>query len=182
MVWFQFDSKCLTTRINSVTFSPSQDLKTRGPIGVNPSVKAEDQCLLKQLDWERKFPLPQLSVLFRSSTNRMMPTNTEEELLLNSVHHFTCYSLLEIPPSPHPTYPEVMFKPDTWVPWRPIPGGLFRNNLSPTFICLFIYLAAPGLSCSTWDLVPQPGIEPRLPALRVRSLSHWTTREVPQLL
>ena len=30
-----------------------------------------------------------------------------------------------------------------------------------------------------WDLVPWPGITPRPPALRVRSLSHWTTREVP---
>ena len=29
------------------------------------------------------------------------------------------------------------------------------------------------------DLVPQPGIKPGLPALQVRSLSHWTTREVP---
>ena len=31
-----------------------------------------------------------------------------------------------------------------------------------------------------WDLVPQPGIEPRPPALGGQSLSHWTTREVPQ--
>ena len=30
-----------------------------------------------------------------------------------------------------------------------------------------------------WDLVPRPGIEPGLPALEVRSLTHWTTREVP---
>ena len=29
-----------------------------------------------------------------------------------------------------------------------------------------------------WDLVPQPGIEPRPPALGARSLTHWTTREV----
>ena len=91
MAWFQFDSKGLTTRINSVASSPSQDLKTRGPNGVDPSVKAgEDQCLLKQLDRERKFPLPHLSVLFRSSTNQVMPTSTEEEHLLNSVHHFKC--------------------------------------------------------------------------------------------
>ena len=31
-----------------------------------------------------------------------------------------------------------------------------------------------------WDLVPQPGIQPRPPALGVQSLSHWTTREVPE--
>ena len=35
------------------------------------------------------------------------------------------------------------------------------------------------LSCNMWDLVPWPGI--KLPALGVRSLSHWTTREVPLL-
>ena len=30
-------------------------------------------------------------------------------------------------------------------------------------------------------LVPQPGTEPRPPALGARSLNHWTTREVPKL-
>ena len=44
---------------------------------------------------------------------------------------------------------------------------------------LFIYLDAPGLSCSAWDLVSWPGMEPGPPALEVWSLSHWTTREVP---
>jgi len=29
-------------------------------------------------------------------------------------------------------------------------------------------------------LVPQPGIEPLLPALEVWSLNHWTAREVPK--
>ena len=43
-----------------------------------------------------------------------------------------------------------------------------------------IYLAVPGLYCSMWDLVPQPGIEPRPPALGVQSLSHWTTTEVSE--
>ena len=35
------------------------------------------------------------------------------------------------------------------------------------------------LSCSIWDLVPWPGIEPRPPAVKAGSLSHWTTRELP---
>ena len=52
-------------------------------------------------------------------------------------------------------------------------------SLNILFIYLFIYLAAPGLSCGTWDPVPRPGIEPRPPALGERSPSHWTTREVP---
>ena len=32
-----------------------------------------------------------------------------------------------------------------------------------------------------WDLVPYPGIEPSPPVSRAQSLSHWTTREFPQL-
>ena len=59
-----------------------------------------------------------------------------------------------------------------------------QNSHFPAFFFFFlkksfIYLAAPGLSCSTWDLVSWPGIEPRPFALGVQSLSHWTTREVP---
>ena len=33
-----------------------------------------------------------------------------------------------------------------------------------------------------WDLVPQPGIEPRPPALGAQSLTHWATSEVPSLI
>ena len=44
---------------------------------------------------------------------------------------------------------------------------------------IFMYLTALGLSGSMWDLVPQPGIEPGPSALGTRSLSHWTTRDVP---
>ena len=43
-----------------------------------------------------------------------------------------------------------------------------------------VYLAAPGLSCSMWDLVSWPGIEPRPPAWAAWSLNHWTSREVPR--
>ena len=57
-----------------------------------------------------------------------------------------------------------------------------------------VFLAAPGLSCSTrdllscsmqtfscgmWGLVPWPGIKPRPLVLGTWSLSQWTTREVP---
>ena len=38
----------------------------------------------------------------------------------------------------------------------------------------FIYLAVLGPSCSMWDLVRRPGIEP---ALGAWNLSHWTTTE-----
>ena len=42
-----------------------------------------------------------------------------------------------------------------------------------------IYLAALGLSCLMWVLVPWPGIEPRVTAMEAWSLNHWTTREAP---
>ena len=38
---------------------------------------------------------------------------------------------------------------------------------------------ARHFSCSMWDLVLLPGIEPWPPVLGAQSLSHWTTREVP---
>ena len=51
------------------------------------------------------------------------------------------------------------------------------------FLFIFIYLAVPGHSCNTWDLVPWSGIESGLPALGAQSLHHWTTRDAPgQLL
>ena len=46
------------------------------------------------------------------------------------------------------------------------------------FKCLFI-MAALGLTCGIWDLVPRPGFEPKPPSLGACSPSHWTTREVP---
>ena len=42
-------------------------------------------------------------------------------------------------------------------------------------------MAAQGLSCGMWDLVPQPGIKPRGPALSDQSLGHWTTSGVPHV-
>ena len=47
---------------------------------------------------------------------------------------------------------------------------------------MFIYLAAAGLSCGTWDLVPWPRIELRPPALGAQNLSHWITRETPKVI
>ena len=40
-----------------------------------------------------------------------------------------------------------------------------------------IYLAAPGLNCSTWDLVSWPGIKPQPTASGAWSFSHWTTKK-----
>ena len=43
-------------------------------------------------------------------------------------------------------------------------------------------MAAVCLSCSMWDLVPSPGIEPRFPELGPWSSSHWTTGKLPHFL
>ena len=44
---------------------------------------------------------------------------------------------------------------------------------------IFSYgLWTPG--SGMWNLVPRPWIQPEPPALGTQSLSHWTTREVPQ--
>ena len=75
-------------------------------------------------------------------------------------------------------------------PVSPIQFNWFFKKYLFLFICLclvaahriFVELCMWTLSCSMWDLVPWPGIEPRLPALGVESFSHWTTREVPLLV
>ena len=48
-------------------------------------------------------------------------------------------------------------------------------------LCIF-YLVALDLGCGMWGLVPWPGIESRSPALEARSLSQWTTKEVPNFI
>ena len=53
---------------------------------------------------------------------------------------------------------------------------IFKNVY--LFAYLFVYLAVTGLSCGMWDLVPWPGMELWVPYFG--SLSHWTTRRVPQ--
>ena len=74
--------------------------------------------------------------------------------------------------------------------WTGRPGVLWFMGLQRVghdWVTELICLAALGLSCNmwtlscgVWDLVPWPGIESGLPALRAQSLSHQTTREVPQ--
>ena len=54
----------------------------------------------------------------------------------------------------------------------------WRGTFKSTYFYLFIWLHR--VFCGMWDLVPPPGIEPRASALRAQSLSHWTTRGVPE--
>ena len=55
-------------------------------------------------------------------------------------------------------------------------GSYFQHAGSLIFV-----VASEIFSWGMWDLVPQPRIDPRTPALRGRSLSHWTTKEVPNI-
>ena len=48
------------------------------------------------------------------------------------------------------------------------------------FIYFFRLYQVLVVACM-WDLVSWPGIEPGPPALGARTLTHWTTREVPGL-
>ena len=64
-----------------------------------------------------------------------------------------------------------------------------KNRTALLFKYVFISSAALGLrygiwtlSCSIWDLVSWSRMEPGPPPLGVQSLSHWTTREVPNTL
>ena len=49
------------------------------------------------------------------------------------------------------------------------------------FSFFFFFFAVLGLSCSIWDLVPHPGIEPQPPTLGAHSLIPWTTRQIVSL-
>ena len=62
------------------------------------------------------------------------------------------------------------------MPYLALTAKLLKKKKS-----LPICLAGLGLSCSMWDLVLQPGIEPGPPALEAQSVNHWTTRETPKL-
>ena len=70
-------------------------------------------------------------------------------------------------PGSHPGYPGY------------IPGQGIKILLHVTIQCCFTEIKT--FSCSRWDLVPWPWLEPRPPALGAWSLSHCTTREVSLL-
>ena len=55
---------------------------------------------------------------------------------------------------------------------------LFKKYLF-IWLCWVLVVTSKIFSCSKRDLIPWPGIEPGLPSLGARSLSHWTTGKVP---
>ena len=58
-------------------------------------------------------------------------------------------------------------------------SGFARSSLQHVGPSIFT-VAREIFSCSMWDLVPWPGMESGSPALGAQSLSHWTTKEVPE--
>ena len=50
------------------------------------------------------------------------------------------------------------------------------------WVAIFFLSFMQILSCSMWDLVPRPGMEPRPPALGEQRVSPWITREAPEQL
>ena len=70
-----------------------------------------------------------------------------------------------------------------------LPAPFLQKNTANTTLFkkkiffYFIYLLdCAGLIAACKNLVPQPGIEARPPALGAQSPNHWTTREVPTAL
>ena len=66
------------------------------------------------------------------------------------------------------------------IPWTEEPGGLQSIGLQSQTWLKPLSTHTCELSCSTWDLVPWLGMEPRPPTSGTQSLNFWTTREVPE--
>ena len=48
--------------------------------------------------------------------------------------------------------------------------------------CRIFSCGMQTFTCGMWDPVPRLGTTPESPALGAQNLSHWTTREVPEML
>ena len=121
-----------------------------------------------------EFGMASMRVLFKLFQNWLF---TEFRLVLGFIH---CTPWTQGRRNPACTTVWVWVSSDHH-PYGNLSGGCRKQSkVYHIFLKLFsfMYLAAPGLSCSMWDLVPWPGTEPGPPALGVWSLSHWTTREV----
>ena len=64
-----------------------------------------------------------------------------------------------------------------WLPWVLVVARDLCRGVRGSFSW-----GMRAFSCSMWDLVPWPGIEPRPPALGAQSLNRWTTRKSLVLL
>ena len=75
-----------------------------------------------------------------------------------------------------------------YVHWPFLLCGLLIAYHTLLKVSIFIYawlhrvleVACRIFRCGTWDLIPQPGIEPRPPASGAQRLRHWATRDMPE--
>ena len=105
------------------------------------------------------------------------------------LHHLPEFAQVHVHGTGDAIQPSHPVTPDKYINNRPPPrlwcwqatdwGKIHSLSLFFKNIYVFISLATLGLSCGLWDLVPQPGVEPRPPALRAQSPSYWSTRESP---
>ena len=136
-------------------------------------------------------PLPLESHLLQfslalSSLHSSLPGLLEVLWICQSLTHLRYYRSYSfcLQPSTLDFYPFMVASPS--------PLHLFSHaNLSVTsflaalffkknpFMYLFFYFWLHHAACGI--LIPRPGTEPMPPAVEVRSLNHWTTREVPWL-
>ena len=91
--------------------------------------------------------------------------------VLAHVHFWFIFLFQSILPSQN--YSQGLWRLPYW-----FPSFLFTANYQLFLVLFLIWL--PRLSCGMQDLVPGPGMQPRRPALRMPSPSHWTTREDPK--
>ena len=66
--------------------------------------------------------------------------------------------------------------------WLPKDFYLFLKKYLLIWLCQVLVAGCGIIRCGLWYLVLWPGIEPGPPALRMWSLGHWTTGEVPSSL
>ena len=76
-----------------------------------------------------------------------------------------------------PRETDTLFSPEIFrVEWK---GRVWWKDSG---ILVVVVVVLSRLLCVAWGiLVPKSGIEPVPPSLRVQSLNHWTTREVPEI-
>ena len=58
---------------------------------------------------------------------------------------------------------------------------LLKKNYLFIWLQQVLVVARRIFSCSLWDLVPWPGIEPQAPCIGSSEFSHWATRKIPSL-
>ena len=143
--------------------------------------------MLCLLEWRQgSSEIREMKVLLKRG-DRAVPVGTLAPSVTSVIFSYRVNLPVSIPVS----LQKCPFSPPPFFPSFPLFLSLGKLSLVCLVVLLSIYLfiwlswvlvSAHGIfSCSVWDLVPWPEIEPGPPALGPQSLSHWTTRGAPQL-